>query len=319
MLILKHVRNWSSATLEREVRANVVHRRFCRIGMEKVPDAKTLVRLGQTVVESNIHYPTDSGLLNDGTRVLTRTMKKIEQKTGGLKKKKKIRDRKRSVTKRVFAIAHALRHKGPAGEEKRKREYQELLGVTRRILAMHERFCKKSRNCHGVAGLWRADYASISKPWRIVFAAWYGKPRHAFLEDSPSCRINSSVCSNRRPRSFASARQVSPTNLANWCSCRKPRTRSSRIMRCTIISQPINPRWTSENRPTEAEPEQDYLYPARGHSGKPFCETWLGGFILTSPGRRVRQRRDATGAPTQGPEWRAAKAALLANILARKR
>jgi IS5 family transposase len=165
MLILKHVRNWSYETLEREVRANVVYRSFCRIGMEKVPDAKTLVRLGQavgpeairelhdrlvaiaqerkiiqgckmrvdtTVVESNIHYPTDSGLLNDGARVLTRTMKRIEQKTGGLKKK--IRDRKRSVTKRVIAIGHALRHKGPAGEEKRKREYRELLHVTRQIL-----------------------------------------------------------------------------------------------------------------------------------------------------------------------------------------
>ena len=99
MLILKHVRNWSYEILEREVRANVVYRSFCRVGMEKVPDAKTLVRLGQvigaetiaelhdrivalaqergviqgrkmrvdtTVVETNIHYPTDSGLLNDG-------------------------------------------------------------------------------------------------------------------------------------------------------------------------------------------------------------------------------------------------------------
>jgi IS5 family transposase len=37
MLILKHVRNWSYETLEREVRANVVYRSFCR--MEKVPDA----------------------------------------------------------------------------------------------------------------------------------------------------------------------------------------------------------------------------------------------------------------------------------------
>jgi IS5 family transposase len=165
MLILKHVRNWSYEILEREVRANVVYRSFCRIGMEKVPDAKTLVRLGQavgpetvrelhdrlvavaqerkmicgrkmrvdtTVVESNIHYPTDSGLLDDGARVLTRTMKKIEQRAGGLKKK--IRDRKRSVAKRVIAIAHALRHKGPEGEEKRKREYRELLHVTRQIL-----------------------------------------------------------------------------------------------------------------------------------------------------------------------------------------
>ena len=146
MLILKHVRNWSYETLEREVRANVVYRSFCRIGMEKVPDAKTLVRLGQaigpetirelhdrmvalaqergviqgrkmrvdtTVVESNIHYPTDSGLLNDGARVLTRTMKKIEQKAGGLKRK--VRNRTRSVARRVIAIAHALRHKGTEG------------------------------------------------------------------------------------------------------------------------------------------------------------------------------------------------------------
>lgn len=165
MLILKHVRNWSYETLEREVRANVVYRTFCRIGMEKVLDAKTLVRLGQavgpeairelhdrlvaiaqerqvvrgrkmrvdtTVVESNIHYPTDSSLLNDGARVLTRTMQKIEQKAGGLKKR--IRNRMRSVTKRVITIAHALRHKGPEGEEKRKAEYGQLLRTTRQIL-----------------------------------------------------------------------------------------------------------------------------------------------------------------------------------------
>jgi IS5 family transposase len=174
MLILKHVRNWSYEVLEREVRANVVYRSFCRIGMEKVPDAKTLVRLGQavgpeairelhdrlvtiaqerkvvrgrkmrvdtTVVESNIHYPTDSGLLNDGARVLTRTMKKIEQQAGGLKRK--IRDRKRSITKRVIAIAHALRHKGAEGEEKRKREYRELIQGTRRILGDARRVLKE--------------------------------------------------------------------------------------------------------------------------------------------------------------------------------
>jgi IS5 family transposase len=165
MLMLKHVRNWSYETLEREVRANAVYRTFCRIGMEKVPDAKTLVRLGQaigsealgelhsrivamaqerkvvhgrkmrvdtTVVESNVHYPTDSGLLQDGARVMTRSMQKIEKKVGGLKRK--IRNRMRSVTKRVIAIGHALRHKGPEGEEKRKREYRELLSLTRRIL-----------------------------------------------------------------------------------------------------------------------------------------------------------------------------------------
>ena len=147
------------------MRANVVYRSFCRIGMEKVPDEKTLVRLGQaigpetirelhdrivalarqrgvirgrkmrvdtTVVETNIHYPTDSGLLNDGARALTRTMKTIEGKSGGLKKK--VRNRMRGVTKRVIAIGHALRHKGVEGEQKRKREYRQLVRVTRQIL-----------------------------------------------------------------------------------------------------------------------------------------------------------------------------------------
>jgi IS5 family transposase len=165
LLLLKHVRDWSYEVLEREVKANLVYRSFCRIGMEKVPDAKTLGKIGQalgpeviqelhqrlvrlaqekgvvqgrkmrtdtTVVETNIHYPTDSGLLQDGARVLTRGLKKIESRLGGLKKK--VRNRMRSVSKRVIAIAHALRHKGSEGEEKRKREYRELLRLIRQIL-----------------------------------------------------------------------------------------------------------------------------------------------------------------------------------------
>ena len=47
LLLLKHIRNWSYDVLEREVRANLVYRALTRIGDEKVPDAKTLARLGQ--------------------------------------------------------------------------------------------------------------------------------------------------------------------------------------------------------------------------------------------------------------------------------
>ena len=46
LLVLKHMRNWSYAVLEREVRANLVYRQFTRIGAAKVPDAKTLGKLG---------------------------------------------------------------------------------------------------------------------------------------------------------------------------------------------------------------------------------------------------------------------------------
>jgi transposase, IS5 family len=38
LLILKHIRNWSYAALEREVRANLVYRDFTRVGAAKMPD-----------------------------------------------------------------------------------------------------------------------------------------------------------------------------------------------------------------------------------------------------------------------------------------
>ena len=115
LLVLKHVRNWSYAVLEREVRANLLYRDFTRVGSGKMPDAKTIGRWGvalgpmvihqihdrivqiaqtknvvqgrkmrvdTTVVESNVHYPTDSSLLGDGVRVLIRTMRKITKLTG---------------------------------------------------------------------------------------------------------------------------------------------------------------------------------------------------------------------------------------------
>ena len=44
---LKHLMDWSHDELEREVTDSLVYRRFCRIDAGKVPDAKTMVRLGQ--------------------------------------------------------------------------------------------------------------------------------------------------------------------------------------------------------------------------------------------------------------------------------
>ena len=166
LLLLKHVRNWSFDTLEREVKMNLAYRDFTRIGLGKVPDAKTLAGIAQalggeviaklherlvalaqergavagrkmrvdtTVVETNIHYPTDSSLLGDGARVLTRTMQRIEQQNQD-KLKRKVRNRMRSVNKRVRAIAMASRQKGAGGEERRRQPYRELLHLSRQML-----------------------------------------------------------------------------------------------------------------------------------------------------------------------------------------
>ena len=58
LLLLKHVRNWSFDTLEREVRMNLAYREFAHIGLGKVPDAKTLARIAQALggeVISKLH------------------------------------------------------------------------------------------------------------------------------------------------------------------------------------------------------------------------------------------------------------------------
>lgn len=171
MLLLKHIRNWSFEELEREVRANLVYRQFTRIGAEKVPDAKTLgrvaralappvietihsrmvalaqeqkvvsgrrMRVDTTVVEANIHYPTDSSLLGDGVRVLTRLMTKVTEIAG--KVGTKLRDRRRSVQRRLIEIGRASRSTGKSAQEKVKTAYGKLLEVTQRVMGQAKKF-----------------------------------------------------------------------------------------------------------------------------------------------------------------------------------
>jgi IS5 family transposase len=171
MLVLKHVRNWSYGVLEREVRGNLVYRDFTRVGGGKVPDAKTMGRWGvalgadvvkqvhdrivqiaqdngvvsgrrmrvdTTVVETNIHHPTDSTLLGDGVRVLIRTMKKITKVAGEIGTK--LRDRSRGVKLRLLEIARIARAKGPVNYGRLKQGYSRLLSSTSRVVGQAKRF-----------------------------------------------------------------------------------------------------------------------------------------------------------------------------------
>src|ERR1700688_214431 len=174
LLLLKHMRNWSYRVLEREVRANLVYRQFTRVGAQKVPDAKTLgklavalgpeiieqlharvvaiarekqiirgrrLRLDTTVVETDIHYPTDSSLLGDGVRVLTRTMQRIAKIAG--RAGTKLRDRTRAVGYQVRQIARASRSRVPQGQERLKACYRKLLYHTARVVGQAKRFAQE--------------------------------------------------------------------------------------------------------------------------------------------------------------------------------
>ena len=171
LLVLKHIRNWSYEVLEREVRANLVYRDFTRVGGGKMPDAKTMGRWGvalgpkvlkqvhermvkialekgvttgrrmrvdTTVVETDVHHPTDSTLLGDGVRVLTRIMKKITKIAGAVGTK--LRDRSRSVKFRLLEIGRVARAKGSIDQDKLKRRYGQLLDATSRVVGQAKRF-----------------------------------------------------------------------------------------------------------------------------------------------------------------------------------
>jgi IS5 family transposase len=163
MLVLKHLYDWSFDECEREARGSLVYRAFCRIDCEKVPDAKTLIRLSHamggdvlkkilerlvgialerkvvrgralrvdtTVVETSIHYPTDSSLLADGVRVLTRGLKKLQDDVGAAVLT--IRDRTRAMGKRVFQLAQRRRSEDL---EAKKAQLQKLYRGVLRITA----------------------------------------------------------------------------------------------------------------------------------------------------------------------------------------
>jgi transposase, IS5 family len=61
-----------------------VHERIIKAALEKGVITGRRMRVDTTVVETNIHYPTDNTLLSDGVRVLTRAMKKITKIAGAV-------------------------------------------------------------------------------------------------------------------------------------------------------------------------------------------------------------------------------------------
>jgi transposase, IS5 family len=163
LLILKHLFDWSYDDMEREVRANLVYRMFTRIDAGEVPDAKTILKIARalgpevieqlhrqvvegakragvthgrrfridtTVVETNVHYPTDSTLLQDGVRVLTRTMHRASVALGD--QSGQIRNRLRSVTRRVLIIGYEAR--SPKTRAALVKSYRKLMATTRAVL-----------------------------------------------------------------------------------------------------------------------------------------------------------------------------------------
>jgi IS5 family transposase len=144
LMYLKHRYDLGFETLCKEVADSFAWRRFCRIALDaRVPDPTTLMKLTKrlgpalieelnaellrvaverkllrsrrlrvdtTVVESDTRYPTDSGLCAHAVSRLTRLATRI--RAAGLAPRTSVRDRRRSVGKRVRRISAALNRGG---------------------------------------------------------------------------------------------------------------------------------------------------------------------------------------------------------------
>ena len=167
LLVVKRLYGWSYAEVEHFVADSLVLRQFCRIYLQPVPDDTTLIRwanligpgtvaqindrvvalarqvratrgrklrVDSTVIETHIHHPTDSRLLGDGVRVLSRLIRRAKPVLGRHADlgKEAFRTRTRSIRRLAQQIHRLARRKGEAAAEEMKAVYRRLLTVTKR-------------------------------------------------------------------------------------------------------------------------------------------------------------------------------------------
>ena len=176
MLVVMRLYGWSYQQTEFFVSDSLVLRQFCRVYLERVPDDTTLIRWANTIgpetieqvnrrvvqlarslkvtrgrklridttaVETNIHFPTDSGLIGDGVRVVSRLLRRARAVLGeaAATMGEAFRSRVRAVRKLSQQLHRIARRKNQAGREALKAAYGRLIDTAKRAGAQGKRVC----------------------------------------------------------------------------------------------------------------------------------------------------------------------------------
>jgi IS5 family transposase len=174
LLVVQHLYAWSYAETVERVADSLVLRWFCRVYFQHVPDKTTLLRwaamvrpetlqalldrsavlaqqlkvtrarklrIDSTCVQTPIHHPTDSSLLGDGVRVLTRLLQRakpvVQERLAGVRDA--FRSRLRTVRRLLRQVHRVSRLKGEDTAEAQRALYARLLETTRRTVRQAER------------------------------------------------------------------------------------------------------------------------------------------------------------------------------------
>jgi IS5 family transposase len=183
MLVVMRLYRWSYEQAEYFVNDSLVLRQFCRVYLERVPDDTTLIRWANTIapatlgalnarvvqlarsldvtrgrklrvdttaVETDIHFPTDSGLVGDGVRVVSRLLRRAKAVLGeaasGLKEA--FRSRVRAVRWLSQQLHRIARRKNERGRAALKTAYGRLVAIGKRTGAQGRRVVEALRG-HG--------------------------------------------------------------------------------------------------------------------------------------------------------------------------
>src|SRR5215216_5985368 len=167
MLVVKRLYGFSYEQTECFVSDSIVLRQFCRLYLEPAPDDTTLIRwanqigpetlvalndrvvelarslkvtrgrklrVDSTVVETNVHPPTDSRLLGDGVRVISRLLRRAKKLFGeeddvARLGKEAFRTRNRSVRRLSQKLHRIALRKGEKAKEELRDAYRKLIAV----------------------------------------------------------------------------------------------------------------------------------------------------------------------------------------------
>ena len=167
MMYLKHRYQLGYEVLVKEVSDSLVWRRFCHLDLgDHVPDSTTLIklthkygeetvhslndalvmklkegkvirgrklRIDTTVGESDIHHPTDTGLLNDGIRLITRVVSKLKKAVPGIGRRFVKHTRK---AKNVYlGLMKAIKGRTGQDDVTMKKARGKLVKITEEVIA----------------------------------------------------------------------------------------------------------------------------------------------------------------------------------------
>ena len=184
MMFLKFRYRLGYELLCREVADSISWQRFCRIPLGgQVPHPTTLVKLTRrvgeptalqlhqallakaaahkvlrthkvrvdtTVVDANVCYPTDSGLLAKAISMLARTVGRVQAAGGATRTK--VRDRRRAARRRAHQLARSLRARTDQAKRQVAERTAELATLAERAVADAARVARNARRQLARAG-----------------------------------------------------------------------------------------------------------------------------------------------------------------------